>query len=118
MNREVKLLMSRLVASEARVDNGGDPASIEGHHYSLGMVVLVHLCPFSLAGKMVFFLKDILYFAGNQSKDQTSLSTVSIGEFHFQLTSINPSSSSRELGASRETSALFIGLSSASHADA
>ncbi len=117
MNREVKLLMSSLVASEARVDNGGDPTSIEGYHYSLGMVILVHLCPFSLAGKMVFFLKDILYFAGNQSKDQTSLSQHN-GEFHFQLTSINPISSSRELGASRATSALFIGLSSASHADA
>lgn len=117
MNREVKLLMSSLVTSEARVDNGGDPTSIEGHHYSLVMVVLVHLCPFSLAGNMVFFLKDVLFFAGNQSTDQMSLGRHN-REFHIQLTSINPSSSSRELGASRATSALFTGLSSASHADA
>ena len=117
MNREVKLLMSSLVTSEARVDDGGDPTSVEGHHYSLGMVILLHICPFSLTGHLVFFLKDVLFFAENQSKDQINLSQHN-GEFHFQLTSINPSSSSRELGASRATSALFISLSSASHADA
>ncbi len=117
MNREVELLMSSLVTSEARVDNGDNPTSIEGHHYSLGMVILVHICPFSLAGNLVLFLKDVLFKAGNQPKDQI-IPRQCNSELHFQLTSINPSNSSRELGDSRETSALFISLSSASHAEA
>ncbi len=56
MNREVELLMSSLVTSEARVDNGNDPTPRERHHYSLRMVVLVHTCPFRLTDKLVFFL--------------------------------------------------------------
>ncbi len=56
MNREVELLMSSLVASEARVDDGNDPTSGKRHHYSLRMVILVHTSPFRLTDKMVFFL--------------------------------------------------------------